>query len=456
MSTRATVLLILALGLSGGAAFATDGYFDTTWAGGGRLTFNGDSSSAGSSNLRQIIVMPNGHLRLLGAVNDNSDSWLGEMQPDGTWALSFAEATGSGRFPLCLQDNCSVFRAGAIQAGSGNNVIIGAPYLVSTDPTGCCLVDSQLSATSGIDSTSGYVDPITLVPLPDGKFIIAGRGFATTDTTRPLFGVARLNQDLTLDAAFNSATPGYSGGAIIEVFALDTYEIVHDVLVEPSGRLILIGFGNGDADTALDVARLNADGTLDTTFASGGKARLTWSQGYIDEVGKAVLDRAGRVVIALRGTTSAFNQEIMLAARLTADGNIDSGFGPGAGFAQFSISKACASIYATSVAIDSAGRILVAGDCANSITDDFIVTRFRGDTGYLDASFGINGYSLGEFEAGGSGSALDIVLDGGGRPIVGGTSDSSGKAGIARLTYDLIYTNDFELAPRGCLPPDCN
>jgi uncharacterized delta-60 repeat protein len=327
------------------------------------------------------------------------------------------------------------------------------PFLVATDSTGS-LYDSQYSITSGINSTSGSVAPITLAPLPDGKVIIAGNGFATSDTSRPLFGVARLNQDLTLDTDFNAATPGYSGGNVIEVFALDADETVHDVLVEPSGRLILVGFGNGDADTALDVARLNADGTLDTTYASGGKARLTWSQGYIDEVGKAVLDHAGRVVIALRGTTSAFNQEIMLAARLTADGNIDSGFGPGAGFAQFSISKACASIYATSVVIDSAGRILVAGDCANSITDDFIVTRFRGD-GYLDASFGINGYSLGEFEAGGSGSAFDIVLDGSGRPVVGGASDSSGKAGIARLTYDLIYTNNFEITPRGCLPPDC-
>jgi uncharacterized delta-60 repeat protein len=454
MSTRATLLLILTIGLSG-AAFAADGYYDTTWAGGGRLTFYGDSSTTGS-DLQQIIVMPNGHLRLFGRVNDNGDSWIGEMQQDGTWALSFAEATGSGRFPLCLQDNCIQFRAGAIQAGTGNNVIVGVPYLVSTDPTGCCLVDSQLSVTSGINSTSGSVDALTLASLPDGKVIVAGYGYATTDTSRPLFGVARLKQDLSLDTAFNSATAGYTGGAVIEVLASDSIEIVHDVLIEPSGRVILVGLGNGSSGSALEAVRLNTDGTPDNTFGSGGKARLTWSQGTIDIVENAALDRAGRIVVALRGTTSAFGQEIMLAARLKTDGTLDSGFGPGAGFAQFSESNACASIYAQAVAIDSAGRILIAGDCANKTGDDFIVTRFRGDTGYLDASFGINGYSLGEFEDAGAGTALDIVFDASGRLIVGGKSFISAKAGIARLTYDLIYTNDFELAPRGCLPPDCN
>jgi hypothetical protein len=51
-----------------------------------------------------------------------------------------------------------------------------------------------------------------------------------------------------------------------------------------------------------------------------------------------------------------------------------------------------------------------------------------------------------------------VTFDAGGHPIIGGVSTVSAHqvAAIGRLTYDLIYTNDFETAPRGCLPPACN
>jgi hypothetical protein len=110
------------------------------------------------------------------------------------------------------------------------------------------------------------------------------------------------------------------------------------------------------------------------------------------------------------------------------------------------------------LAIDSAGRVLVTGICnVASGGSHFLVVRFRGD-GYLDPTFGINGYSLGAFAAASiEDTGESIALDTGGRPIIAGsTSSGAGEAaGVARLTYDLIHTNDFENTPRGCLPPDC-
>jgi hypothetical protein len=47
-----------------------------------------------------------------------------------------------------------------------------------------------------------------------------------------------------------------------------------------------------------------------------------------------------------------------------------------------------------------------------------------------------------------------VAFDSSGRPLVGGYSGS--LSGISRLSYDLIYTNNFEPAPRGCLPPNCD
>jgi hypothetical protein len=85
----------------------------------------------------------------------------------------------------------------------------------------------------------------------------------------------------------------------------------------------------------------------------------------------------------------------------------------------------------------------------------------RGSSGQHDGSFGNNSVSLGWFDdtsATNIGNAM--VLDASGRPVIVGATFSQpsfqARAGIARLTYDLINTNDFEAVPRGCLPPDCN
>jgi hypothetical protein len=93
----------------------------------------------------------------------------------------------------------------------------------------------------------------------------------------------------------------------------------------------------------------------------------------------------------------------------------------------------------------------------------FLVTRFRGDTGAIDPTFGLSGVSLGWYDYASlfDGGAA-IAFDGGGRLLVGGTSQPLGdtshpvRSGISRLIYDLIFTNDLEIEPRGCLPPDCN
>jgi hypothetical protein len=145
-----------------------------------------------------------------------------------------------------------------------------------------------------------------------------------------------------------------------------------------------------------------------------------------------------------------------VVARLTADGALDSAtFGNG-GYYVNAPFAACPSLIVqptNAPVIDSAGRILIVGKCDSQ----FGVQRLRGD-GTLDISFGIDGMAHGKFDPASSGDEADaIVLDHGGRPIIGGYAQLSPRqSAVARLTYDLIYTNDLEATPRGCLPPDCN
>jgi hypothetical protein len=149
----------------------------------------------------------------------------------------------------------------------------------------------------------------------------------------------------------------------------------------------------------------------------------------------------------------------MLIARVTSGGSLDSNFGQdNSGFATFSQPGTCSAINARAVDIDSAGRIVVSGYCSSyngTTITVFSAVRLRGDNGTLDTSFGASGVSFGQYAAGSvDNDGEAIAFDASGHPIVGGSSESD--SGVSRLTYDLIYTNNFELAPRGCLPPNCN
>jgi hypothetical protein len=115
----------------------------------------------------------------------------------------------------------------------------------------------------------------------------------------------------------------------------------------------------------------------------------------------------------------------------------------------------CYSVGVGDIALDSAGRIVVGGYCDNQ----FLVLRVRGDHGTLDSTFGFQGVSHGIYDATSTDDNVNMVaFDSSGRLLVAGKSTIGivERAGIARLTYDLLYTNNFDPAPSGCLPPDCN
>src|SRR5262249_15847120 len=93
------------------------------------------------------------------------------------------------------------------------------------------------------------------VEQPDGRIIIAGS--FNTVLGEPRNNIARLNADGTLDAGFNPSPNS----------------IVYAVTVQPDGKVLLGGVftslqpnGAPSATLRSRLARVNADGTLDTGF----------------------------------------------------------------------------------------------------------------------------------------------------------------------------------------------
>src|SRR5262249_49497873 len=149
------------------------------------------------------------------------------------------------------------------------------------------------------------------------------------------------------------------------------------------------------------VTRLNVDGSVDTSFGdSGGTVLATppspCTTSYYPNVDyrNAAIDRADRIVVA--ATCYAAPAYDTGVAPLTAEGVLDTaGFGNGGYYvnAPFAACSNSQIVTPSATAIDSAGRILVVGNCDSG----FGVQRLRGD-GTLDTSFGVDGLAHGKFD----------------------------------------------------------
>ncbi|HEX2748309.1 MAG TPA: immunoglobulin domain-containing protein, partial [Verrucomicrobiales bacterium] len=164
-------------------------------------------------------------------------------------------------------------------------------------------VPGGYDVTAAMPSFSGNVN--CLIPLPDGRFV-AGGNF-TTITPPGAFGssrnrLARINTDGSIDTTFPTANG--------EVTA-----IVRDA----TGRFVVAGAfntltGTGGNVSRNSLARVNADGTVDATFASPFTATATINALAIDSTGGILVGgsytNAGGVngasyLIRVDGTTGA-------------------------------------------------------------------------------------------------------------------------------------------------------
>jgi len=451
------VLVAIGCGLIGRDGAATDGYFDPTWPGAGRFAFNGDNGNpAASSQVRVVAVESSGNLFLGGPIITSKETWwLGELSADGQFVATFGANDGSGRITSCQAGlDCAANHPLLDAAPAGAAFVLVGNAAQLTTAGGHALAGGGFGNPVTVNDANGFVVMRRAAVQADGKILVAGTGYYTLSTTTPRFGVVRFNAGLvSKDHAFNATTDAqgvtFDGGFVFGASASDVYGTATDVLVRPDGRIVLVGFGIDASGTSrIEFMQLHPDGSLDASFGNDGVAiPASFSATTLTDV-RAVLDRGGRLFVASEDTNRLKLRGTMVDANgTTAEWNVL--LGP----------VGCVTAYGTAVAVDSAGRVVFGGTCTASAVNYFVVQRLRSNTGALDSSFGLNGVSLGWFDDTSSVDGTNaIAFDRSGRLIVVGVShpgDVIETAGISRLLYDLVYTNDFESAPRGCLPPNC-
>jgi uncharacterized delta-60 repeat protein len=189
---------------------------------------------------------------------------------------------------------------------------------------------------------------------------------------------------------------------------------VNSVALQADGKIVVAGYSYG-TDPDFGLARLNADGSLDTSFGTNGKV-LTDFGGSFDRAYAVALQADGKIVAA--GETNAASGGFALV-RYNMDGSLDTSFdGDGKVTTSFGGNTA-----AYSVAIQADGKIVVAGrGFDDTIGLGFALARYNND-GSLDASFGTDGKVTTDF-SNGNDYALVVAIQSNGKIVAGGARNS--------------------------------
>ncbi len=257
---------------------------------------------------------------------------------------------------LVLESMCGKIEAAVMQF-SGLNSLLSAntapSYIVS---------DGQVTTNFGSLREQGKDVELQL----DGKILTAGWSY-NTNTGAITSVMARYNPDGSLDASFGADGRVSTSGAYGETIG-----------IQADGKIVLSGNATGGG---VALFRYNSDGSPDLSFDTDGKLV---TQGIS---GSAIAIQSDGSIWVASNSTSSNNNFALL--RFNESGNLDLSLkNKGIALSQFSN----ATSYSSSIALQADGKILVAGTVTNTVSGNssFGLVRFNVD-GSLDRSFGTEG-----------------------------------------------------------------
>jgi uncharacterized delta-60 repeat protein len=317
-------------------------------------------------------------------------------------------------------------------------------------------VDGSPDATFHADSFSFDTDPdssdvaVSIVAAPDGKILVSGQTAKTVQdnpdfdpVTQIIPYLRRLNADGTIDSSFGSAGETQTD---VEVSS-------NNLAIEPSGKIVLTA--------GQFVSRYNADGSRDQTFngGTGGDGSFPWPDGSAGNIVVIAEQQDGKIIGA--GNELVNDQYGMILTRLNNDGTIDTTFGD-QGISHIAL-QGTGFNDPQAIVQQPGGKIVVA------VQQNFELSAVRlNANGSLDSTFGDNGYVFVPFDI--DVDTRDVKLDSQGRLVLvgqavfetaqhrffmtrlfgadGSIDPSFGRVDVGNQQF-LCYWTGFDLAPDG-------
>lgn len=370
-----------------------------------------------------VRTFNNGNAQAVGLQTDGKIIAVGLAQVDNSTQLGLARYTSYGQLDLTFGNNGFVatllgsqqLNANALYIDDSNrSVIVGSATLDDQAHLMIARFDSAgvLDTTFGNNGYNFMVvgDGATangIVRQTDGKFVVAG---ATVVQGMPKLVITRFTSTGQLDTSF-----GDSGFIIVEIGSVASSNAI---VLQSDGKIIAGGFSVLNGLQSFVLVRVNADGSLDSSFGDGGIVATPTGLG--DAVRSMVIDSNGKITV---GGSSGTNFGLV---RYNSDGSVDTSFGSN-GIVVKSIGSYS---QINGIVLQQDGLIVAAGYSDS----DFAVARFDVD-GFSDPNFGTNGVVTTVLA--GSDAAQALVLQSDGKIIA---------AGSAGVNYGLVrYNSDGSL-----------
>lgn len=342
----------------------------------------------------------------------------------------------------------------------------GSIFLVGTSSTGG--LDARFSVTKmtpdGILDTS-FGDGGTVLSLLSrwfatsatfdnaGNILVAG--YSIGQGTDRDFAICRFNQQ---GQPVNFSSVAFPCRTIaFDYVGTDKRDMAYDVLVEPNGKIVLVGVAglfNPDENTAA-VARLNPDGSLDNTFGGFGNGKDNYN---LTENKRNVFHAIARrpdgtfVVVGESGQVDTPGGTDAVVVLLSNSGSKLGDYG------RFSIDNGDAfnrNDVATAVRVLGDGSTLIGGSAQRGAQSDrnlaFVIKILPGSVSAADPAFASSGRR--EIDDGYSLTLGDMLVQSDGKIVVIGSNRASAastsRVEVVRLNTQGIYnTSTFGTSGR--------
>jgi len=326
---------------------------------------------------------------LLGGGPSGQDFFIARFNADGSPDTSF---DGDGQVTVAVSPQEDVATGAAVQS-DGKLVIAGYTRNASANYDFAVVrLNDNGSQDTGFDGDGIKITVMPgsedradgVVIQSDGKIVLGGNSFASGTQNMML---ARYNADGSPDTSFDG------DGVSVATFSAGP-TTGNGLTIQSDGKLILVGAlgtAGGFQNSVFGIARFNTNGSPDTSFGGTGLVPMDVRTGVPQQNGaEVVLVQPDGKIVAAGATNNGPTNTDFAITRVNADGSPDNDFGTGGKVVNSS--AGARDDLAHAIAIQPDGKLLVAG--ASPRTDTaFMILRFN-TNGTLDPTFGNNGTSM--------------------------------------------------------------
>ncbi len=343
--------------------YDTSGNLDSSFDGDGKVT---TAIGGGTDEAQSVAIQSDGKIVVAGI------SWNGSNHYD--FAVVRYDTSGNldstfgndGKVTTAIGSDADYAQSVAIQS-DGKIVVVGSSYNGSSYDFAVVRYDTSgnLDSTFGGDGKvitdlwgerNDYAYSVAI--QSDGKIVAVG-------VTGGDFALVRYNTDGTLDTSFN-----FLGRVIIDLGS--SHDYAQSVAIQSDGKIVAAGYSWNGSSEDFALVRCSTDGSLDNTFDGDGKV-MTDIGSNGDRAQSVAIQSDGKIVAAGISDIGGYNYDFAVV-RYDTDGSLD-------GIVTTDVGSG--SDLARSVAIQSDGKIIVAGKSLNGSNNDFAVVRYIGIGGFL-------------------------------------------------------------------------